>query len=281
MTKIMINYSKRDDIMKIGFIGFGNMAKSIASGLLANNILEKKELSFSTRSKESRMAIEQEWEINGLTSNQAVLDCSDIVLLSVKPYQVDQVLNELSIPSNVLVLSIVAGFGSEQLNQYIPAEQIIRTMPNLNAQVNESMTALVENDKVSTADMEKAKIIFNAIGEVVVIPEDQLGIFIALAGSSPALVFLFIDILSRTAVKYGMPKDKATQITSQAVLGSGKTAKDASDSPWNLIDNVSSPGGITIEAILNLLGSDFSSSLIKAVDEMVQKNDDMTNNSNK
>ncbi|GEK92136.1 pyrroline-5-carboxylate reductase [Alkalibacterium kapii] len=262
--------------MNIGFIGFGNMAKSIAEGLITQKILEKENLVFSTRSQESRLAIEKEWQITGVESNQQVLDHSDIVLLAVKPYQVDRVLKDLSIPQNVLILSIVAGYRSEQLAHYVPAEQFIRTMPNLNAQVNASMTALVDNEHVSLKDMEKAQTIFSAIGEVVVIPEDQLGIFIALAGSSPALVFLFIDVLSRTAVKYGMSKEQATKITAQAVLGSGKTVKEAEESPYNLIDEVSSPGGITVEAVLNLLASDFSSSLIEAVDKMVDKNDSMS-----
>ncbi|MFO8069235.1 MAG: pyrroline-5-carboxylate reductase [Alkalibacterium sp.] len=263
--------------MKIGFIGFGNMAKAIAKGLIDNNVLERENIYFSTRSKESRLAIETEWSINALESNQAVIDHSDIIILAVKPHQMDDVLTGLDFTSDVLLLSIVAGYSSEQLNRYISPQHYIRTMPNLNAQVNASMTALVENNQVTEADMGKAKTIFSAVGEIVVIPEEQLGIFIALAGSSPALVFLFIDTLARTAVKHGMPKAKATKIAAQAVLGSGKTVKESADSPWNLIDQVSSPGGITVEAVLSLLETDFSSSIIKAVDTMIEKNEEMTN----
>lgn len=262
--------------MTIGFIGFGNMAKAIAKGLIENNVIEKENLYFSTRSKETRLAVEKDWGINGMDSNQAVIDQSDVIILAVKPYQVDSVLGELNIPDEVLLLSVVAGYSSDQLHQYFSPANCIRTMPNLNAQVNESMTALVENKHVSNEDMERAKTIFEAVGEIVVVPEDQLGIFIALAGSSPALVFLFIDTLARAAVKHGMTKDKATKIAAQAVLGSGKTVLESTDSPWNLIDQVSSPGGITVEAVLSLLGSDFSSSLIKSVDTMIAKNEDMT-----
>ncbi|SFC36237.1 pyrroline-5-carboxylate reductase [Alkalibacterium subtropicum] len=262
--------------MKLGFIGFGNMAQAIAKGLIDNDVIKEEHLYFSTRSEESRLTTEKEWHINGLASNQAVVDHSDVVLLAVKPHQVEQVLSELTFPSGLLLLSVVAGYSSRQLNQYVPADQCIRTMPNLNAQVNASMTALVENKQVTDGDWEKAKTIFRAVGEVMIVPEEQLGIFIALAGSSPALVFLFIDTLARAAVKYGMPKDKATAIAAQAVLGSGKTVKEASDSPWNLIDHVSSPGGITVEAVLSLLESDFSSSLITAFNNMIEKNEEMT-----
>lgn len=267
--------------MKIGFIGFGNMAKSIAKGLIDNNIVDKENLFFSTRSEDSRQAIENEWKITGCASNQEVIAHSEVLILAVKPYQVDEVLKGLEFPSSTLLLSVVAGYSSEQLNHYVKAEQCIRTMPNLNAQANASMTALVENQYVSKKDRERASTIFSAVGEIVWIPEEQLGIFIALAGSSPALVFLFIDTLARTAVKYGMPKDKATKIAAQAVLGSGKTVKESSESPWNLIDQVSSPGGITVEAVLSLLEGDFSSSLIKAVDTMIDKNDSMTHDNSK
>ncbi|WP_423188568.1 pyrroline-5-carboxylate reductase [Alkalibacterium sp. f15] len=267
--------------MKIGFIGFGNMAKAIAKGLIDNNVLTRENIYFSTRSKETRLAVEKDWAINGLESNQAVIDHSDVIVLAVKPHQVTDVLNGLDFSSDVLLLSIVAGYSSEQLHHYISPENCIRTMPNLNAQVNASMTALVENEQVREEDMKKAEMIFSAVGETVIVSEDQLGIFIALAGSSPALVFLFIDTLARTAVKHGMPKDKATKIAAQAVLGSGKTVKESSESPWNLIDQVSSPGGITVEAVLSLLEGDFSSSLIKAVDTMIEKNEEMTSRNTK
>lgn len=262
--------------MKIGFIGFGNMAKAIAHGLIEKNVVSKNNLFFSTRSEESKTQVEKTWHIKGLSSNQAVIDESNIIILAVKPYQVEEVLAPLIFPEDKLVLSVVAGVTNHQLSQLVSAKQVIRTMPNLNAQVLESMTAIIENSAVSEKQMTVATELFSAIGDVVVIPEEQLSVFIALAGSSPALVFLFIDTLARSAVKYGMSKDQATKIASQAVLGSGKTVLQSNDSPWNLIDQVSSPGGITVEAVLHLLKSDFSGALIDAVDSMIEKDHDMS-----
>ena len=262
--------------MKIGFIGFGNMAKAIAHGLIEKNVVSKSDLFFSTRSEESKTQVEKTWHIKGLVSNQAVIDESDVIILAVKPYQVEEVLTPLTFSKDKLVLSVMAGVTNHQLSQYIDAKQVIRTMPNLNAQVLESMTAVIENSAVSEKKMTLATDLFSAIGDVVVIPEEQLSVFIALAGSSPALVFLFIDTLARTAVKYGMSKEQATNIAAQAVLGSGKTVLQSNDSPWNLIDQVSSPGGITVEAVLHLLKSDFSGALIEAVDSMIEKDQDMS-----
>jgi len=86
---------------------------------------------------------------------------------------------------------------------------------------------------------------------------------------------MFIDTLARTAVKHGMKKDVATKIAAQALLGSGKTALESSSTPWSLIDQVSSPGGVTTEGVLSLLEDDFSKSVIQAVDKIVEKNENM------
>lgn len=263
--------------MKIGFIGFGNMAKAIASGLIKENKVQKEDVFFSTRTQESRKRTQKEWGITGVETNQIVIDKAPIIFLAVKPHQVKEVLAPLTLTPDTFILSVVAGVTSETLSEYIPPTQFVRVMPNLNAQVKASMTALVENVAISSEKMALAKHLLTSVGEVLVIPENELSIFIALAGSSPALVFLFIDTLARAAVKYGMPKDKATQIAAQAVVGSGKTVLESDDSPWSLIDQVSSPGGITVEAILSLLQSDFSDALIQAVDKMVDKDQDMSN----
>jgi pyrroline-5-carboxylate reductase len=264
--------------MKIGFIGFGNMAQAIAKGLLEKQVVTNEDLLFSNRSEEKRKKMEEEWQISGTNTNQAVWDQSDIVILAVKPYQIDDVLSAISkAHHHPFVISVAAGVTNSQLETHLNTDSFIRTMPNLNSQVGEGMTAIVENSAVEEKKLSQTKDIFESVGEVVEIPEDQLSAFIALAGSSPALVFMFIDTLARAAVKYGMQKETATKIAAQAVLGSGKLVKESSDSPWTLIDQVSSPGGITVEGILTLLQEDFASSIISSVDTMVEKDREMSN----
>lgn len=265
--------------MTLGFIGFGNMAQAIAKGLIEKKIYSPENILFSNRTPEKRAALEDSLSINGTDSNQEVWKNSDIVILAVKPYQVDSVLGELDTEEAPFVISVAAGVPNSQLEKHLSSDAYLRTMPNLNSQVGEGMTAIVENSSVSDANLEQTKEIFKAVGEVVELPESQLGAFIALAGSSPALVFLFIDTLARAAVKYGLSKDVATKIAAQAVLGSGKTVKESDESPWTLIDQVSSPGGITIEGILSLLQDDFAASIISSVDTMVEKDAEMSKDS--
>ncbi|WP_225744593.1 pyrroline-5-carboxylate reductase [Marinilactibacillus sp. Marseille-P9653] len=262
--------------MKIGFIGFGNMAQAIATGLLKNHLAQPDDLLFSNKTESKRKQLEDRFNIKGYSDNQNVWDQSEVIILAVKPYQVEDVLNGIDQQNKPFVISVVAGITNAQLNDLLNGAAFVRTMPNLNAQVGEGITAIIEQDELTIDQLEQSKKIFSAVGEVVVLPESQLGAFIAIAGSSPALVFMFIDTLARAAVKYGLPKDKATMIAAQAVLGSGKTVLESDDTPWTLIDQVSSPGGITVDGILSLLQSEFSSSIITSVDQMVEKNDQMS-----
>lgn len=262
--------------MKIGFIGFGNMAQAIAKGLLEKEDISTNDLFFSNHTESKQQQYEEQFNIKGTQNNQEVWDQSDILILAVKPYQIDDVLSTLNKKSHPFVLSVAAGVTNAQLEKYLSKDSFLRTMPNLNSKVGEGMTAIVENKAVSKEKVDQAITIFEAVGEVVELPESQLGAFIALAGSSPALVFLFIDTLARAAVKYGIPKDKATKIAAQAVLGSGKSVKESDLSPWTMIDQVSSPGGITVEGILSLLKDDFAASLISSVDTMVEKDKEMS-----
>lgn len=267
---------KKANLLKLGFIGFGNMAQAIATGLLKNHVTNPSEMIFSNRTESKRTILETQFGIKGTADNQEVWDQSDVIILAVKPYQVEEVLGELSKVHSPFVISVAAGVTNAQLSLYLSEANFVRTMPNLNAQVGEGITAIVENPAIEQSRLDQTKEIFEAVGEVVELPESQMGPFIALAGSSPALVFMFIDTLARAAVKYGISKDKATEIAAQAVLGSARTVLTSDQSPWNLIDQVSSPGGITVDGILSLLQNDFSSSIIQSVDAMVEKNEQLS-----
>ena len=148
-------------------------------------------------------------------------------------------------------------------------------MPNLNSQIGEGIAAICGNNYTTLEQKEFVLNMFKAIGDAVELPEKDFSTFTAIAGSSPAFVFLFIDSLARAAVKNGMSKEMATKIAAQAVLGSGKLVLASEESPWNLIDQVSSPGGTTVEGILALEDAGFISSITKAAQAVITKDQDM------
>ena len=112
---------------------------------------------------------------------------------------------------------------------------------------------------------------FSTIGSVIEISEEQFSIFSVIGGASVAFVYLYIDALSRAALKAGMPKKQALEITAQTVLGSAKMVLESGEHPWVLIDQVCSPGGTTIEGICSLEQNGFESTIVNAFDAVLQK----------
>ncbi|SJU01472.1 Pyrroline-5-carboxylate reductase [Clostridioides difficile] len=148
-------------------------------------------------------------------------------------------------------------------------------MPNTPALVGEAMSAICPNANVSKEDMEVCKKVFESFGECVEISEKDFHAFIALCGSSPAYIFMFIEAMADGAVKLGIPRNKAYKMAAQSVLGSAKMVLDTRKHPGELKDAVCSPGGTTIDAVVELEKLGFRSSVIEAMDKCAEKSKNM------
>ena len=137
------------------------------------------------------------------------------------------------------------------------------------------MSAICPNANVSKEDMEVCKKIFESFGECVEISEKDFHAFIALCGSSPAYIFMFIEAMADGAVKLGIPRNKAYKMAAQSVLGSAKMVLDTGKHPGELKDAVCSPGGTTIDAVVELEKLGFRSSVIEAMDKCAEKSKNM------
>ncbi|MFL2105490.1 pyrroline-5-carboxylate reductase [Desemzia sp. FAM 23991] len=267
--------------MKVGFIGAGNMTSAIVKGMIKAQHLPKENIYISNRSPEKLEQLTKETGTVACSSNEELVSKVDVVILAIKPNLFSTVLPELSthlLKYNPVVVSIAAGVSLAQMRDWIGSDsamRLIRVMPNLNSQIGEGMAAVCGNEQSTQDDVEFVISIFQSIGEAIVMKEADFGVFSAIAGCSPAFTFLFIDSLARAAVKYGIPKEMATKIAAQAVLGSGKMVLESGETPWNLIDQVSSPGGTTIEGVLALEENGFMTSVVKAVDAVVEKDTNM------
>ncbi|WP_409021569.1 pyrroline-5-carboxylate reductase [Dellaglioa sp. P0083] len=262
--------------MKIGFIGAGNMARAIIEGLVEADFTAPKEILVHSARESSYVPYAEANGFTALGSNAQVVSEADVVFLAVKPIILGKVLAEIkeSVKKNKpMLISIVSGVSISEIELELDNSSvgILRTMPNVNATVSASMTALVGNDVLTDEQMKQGIDLFDTIGETMEVAEQDFSTFVALAGSSPAFIYLFIDTLARAGVKYGLPKDKATKIAAQAVLGSAKKVLATDEVPWKLIDEVSSPGGTTIAGLLAMEEAGFMNSIIKAVDATVAK----------
>lgn len=153
-------------------------------------------------------------------------------------------------------------------------------MPNINATVGEAMTAYCTNGRPDEQQVKTVERLCSSFGKIIALDEKYFPIFGVLAGAAPAFSYLFIDELARAAVKLGMNKKQALEIAAQTVLGSAKLVAESDEHPFELIDKVCSPGGITIEGVTALQEFGFSNAITQAVRKAYEKDSKLSGEKN-
>lgn len=240
----------------ITFVGGGNMARAICSGLLETGFAPDDLVVIDPSD-----AAQKQIRAIGLSKVQSsvtgVLD-SDLVLLAVKPQIAPSVLGSLAgkLGGSSTVLSIVAGVSSQTLATMLElpdTRRIIRCMPNTPAMVGEGMTGLFAPSLVTAPARELAESIMASVGKTVwVQSESDLDVITAISGSGPAYFFLFMESLTASAIELGMSASTARQLAVQTGLGAAKLAGASEEDLAVLRQNVTSPGGTTEQAVLSL-----------------------------
>jgi len=213
------------------------------------------------------------------TTNNTVAARADIVVLAVKPYQFKGVIAQIKdiISDETLVISVAAGITIAQIYEMFGREiKLVRAMPNTPSMVGEGMSALVPGDLVTESDLEKAKAMFSSFGRCQVVKEDALHGVIAVSGSSPAYVYMFIEAMADGAVLQGIPRSEAYEMAAQSVLGAAKMVLETGQHPGALKDAVCSPGGTTIEAVIELEKSGLRQSVLNAMQVCADKSRKMS-----
>jgi pyrroline-5-carboxylate reductase len=269
-----VNMSK-----KIGFIGCGNMAKAIVKGVLNSNIFLSKDIIVSDINLEMLEKIKLEMGIEITLDNKEVAKKVDYIVLSIKPNMYEKIIQEIKedIKEKTLVITIAAGITREKAESNFGKKvKLVRVMPNTPALVGEGMSALCPNDMISKEELKEVQDIFNSFGKTEIMEEKYMNAVTALTGSSPAIVYTFIEALSDAAVLKGLPRDKAYKLASQAVLGSAKMVLETGRHPGELKDAVCSPGGTTIEAMFSLEKNGFRGVVMESFVKCVDKADEMS-----
>lgn len=266
---------------KIGFIGAGNMGYPLLIG--AMKAFGKEAVCYTTATKEKREKIKKETGISYCSCNAELVQECKYILLAVKPQYFSQVYDEIKshITQEHVIISVAAGITIENLKQGLGnTTRIIRTMPNTPAMVGEGMTCICfSDDDFSMEEKEMIQTLFTAVGTYEIIPESLMNAAICANGSSPAYVYMFIEALADSVVKYGLPRDKAYHLVAQTVLGSAKMVLETKEHPGRLKDNVCSPGGTTIAGVAALEEYGLRNAVIKATDACYQKADAMNKKS--
>lgn len=254
--------------MKLGFIGTGNMAGAIMGGIIKKGLIAPEEMIGADIMPESRARVKETYGITVTGDNREAAEKAEVLILSVKPQFYAQAIAEIRdcIREEQLIITIAPGKTLDWLEeQFQKPVKIIRTMPNTPALAGEGMTAACPNSYVTEEEKAYAMEILGSFGKVEIVPEHLIDAVVAVSGSSPAYVFLFIEAMADAAVAEGMPRQQAYQFAAQAVYGSAKMVLETGKHPGELKDMVCSPAGTTIEAVRVLEAKGFRSAVIEAM----------------
>ena len=241
--------------LTIGFLGAGKMATALARGFIHAELVGPKDMVAADPIAAARNHFADEIGISPVASNLAVVKAAGVLILAVKPDQCPGVLAELNnkFSNRHLLISIAAGVTLAKLEGALPAgARVIRVMPNTPALVGAGAAAFALGKSATAADGELAKTLLSAVGIALQVKESLLDAVTGLSGSGPAYVYQFIEALSDGGVAAGLPRDVATNLAAQTVLGAAKMVLETGQHPGALKDQVTSPGGTTIEGLHEL-----------------------------
>ena len=260
--------------LTIGFLGTGKMATALASGFIRAGLVTSRQVFGSDPVPAARVSFGKATGARLLSSNAKIAELASVLVLATKPDQTGGVLAEIRdhFTRRYLLISIAAGVPTAKLEAGLPAgARVIRVMPNTPALLGASASGLALGKSATRSDAELALRLFSAVGVAVLLKESLLDAVTGLSGSGPAYVYQFIEALSDGGVASGLPRDVATKLAAQTVLGAAKMVLETGQHPGALKDMVTSPGGTTIEGLHELEKGKLRGTVMSAVRAATEK----------
>lgn len=257
----------------IGFIGMGNMGYAMLKGVLKK--FRPEEIIFSCPDRERCRQVSEETGVHYAESNAECANNAKYIILAVKPQVYPAVYKNIKnvISREQVIISLAPGIAIKTILEGLGADmRVVRAMPNTPALVGEGMTGISYDESVFHFEERDFLVkFFTAFGRVQVVPENLMSAVVCASGSSPAYVYMFIEALADSVVQYGLPRDKAYEMTAQTVLGAAKMVLETKEHPGQLKDKVCSPGGTTIQGVAALEENGFRNAVIQATNQCYRK----------
>jgi pyrroline-5-carboxylate reductase len=234
---------------KIAFLGAGSMAEAMISGIVNSEKVPPKQVIATNRNNVKRLKeIEKKYGISVSQRDKVNLKEVDIIILAMKPKDIDQALLSIKneINPNALILSVLAGITTSYIEQHLhQGQQVIRVMPNTSSMIGESATAISSGTQTSFEQVKLAKELLQTIGEVFVINEEKMDIFTGIAGSGPAYFYYLMEHMEKAGTENGLDPETTRQIIAQTIVGAARMIQEQDETPTVLRENVTSPNGTT------------------------------------
>ncbi|MBX9689918.1 MAG: pyrroline-5-carboxylate reductase [Candidatus Obscuribacterales bacterium] len=268
---------------KLAVVGVGKLGEALISGLLKKGELKIGDITGSVGHESSIARVKERLGIESSLDNRQVVKGKDIVLLAVKPQNMDLVVRELNdvLTEDQLLVSVAASvttaFVQERLDKPIA---VVRAMPNTPSLMNAGMTGLCSGAHAGEKDKKMAEEIFKCVGRTVFVDESLMDGVTALSASGPAYLYVIIESLAEAGVKLGIPRDVSTLLAAQTMYGAASMVLESKAHPALLKDSVTTPAGCTIDGLMELEEGKLRVTLIKAVVKAAERARELVNTQN-
>ena len=258
---------------KIGFIGLGNMGRAIASGLIKSGAVAAENIFGYAPTWEKLKAYADETGVCACRSAQEMLAQVDTVVLAVKPYVIEGVLDEVRAElGGKAVLSIILGYDYAKLSPLLPESARMQfIMPNTPAMVNAGVLLFEQKNSLEEAERQQIMAAFGALGTVAELPSHLMGPGGTISGCGPAFCAMVIEALADAGVKYGVPRATAYKLASATLAGTGRMQLETGMHPGEIKDGVCSPAGSTIRGVEALEHAGLRAAMMDAVKAAVER----------
>ncbi|PFR89010.1 pyrroline-5-carboxylate reductase [Bacillus cereus] len=262
-------------IQNISFLGAGSIAEAIIGGLLHANVVKGEQITVSNRSNETRLQeLHKKYGVKGTHNKKELLTDTNILFLAMKPKDVAEALIPFKeyIHHNLLIISLLAGVSTHSIRNLLEKDiPIIRAMPNTSAAILKSATAISPSKHATKEHIQTAIALFETIGLVSVVEEEDMHAVTALSGSGPAYIYYVVEAMEEAAKEIGLKEDVAKSLILQTMIGAAEMLKASEKHPSILRKEITSPGGTTEAGIEVLQEHKFQQALISCITQAAQR----------
>jgi pyrroline-5-carboxylate reductase len=260
--------ARKESLGRIAVLGAGKIGESLVGGLVATGLVGRDDVVATARHPERLQAIADRFGVQTTLRNDRAVKGARIVLLAVKPQAMEEVLRDIGrhVGRAQTVISVAASVGTSFIEKRLRAGvPVVRAMPNTPCLIRQGMTAIAGGRHARGEHLELARRVFAPLGRCLLLEERHMDAVTGLSASGPAYLYVVIESLAEGGVKAGLPRDVATTLAAQMVLGSAAMVLESGEHPAKLKDIVTTPAGCTIDGLLELEEGGLRVTLIKAV----------------
>jgi len=261
--------------MRIAILGAGKIGESLLAGLRSSDWAD---IIATSRREERAEEIRERHGVETTTSNPAAIKGADVVVLAVKPQDLESLLGEIGhlLTAEQTVLSVAAAITTAQIERHLAADvPVVRSMPNAPSTVHEGIAGMCAGSHAGREHLDRAGTVLRAVGDVVEVPEKSMDAITALSGSGPAYYALLAEAMIEAGLLLSLSREVATKLVVQTMLGTAKLLRDEHLHPVELREMVTSPGGTTTRAIRELEQAGVRAAFSNAINAAMERSKEL------